>query len=275
MEKTILHINGLSKAFVRSIRTARRREAVERVRILNGLNLEVKAGQITALIGGNGSGKTTLFNIINGFLDADKGSIRFINGSEHELLGKKPDAIARLGLGRLFQDNHTFDELTVLENMLVADNVTFGETPFVSLFAPHKNRRVEQAKTEEAKEIFENVLGADPVFWRKKDDKAKNLSHGQRRLLGLCRIFMGDYKLVLLDEPTAGVNRELFDSIHKILNRMMNEKNMSVFLIEHNMGFVKQVAQQCLFIHDGAIHTSGTPAEVIDDPLVQKTYLGL
>jgi ABC-type branched-subunit amino acid transport system ATPase component len=275
MAETVLHINNLSKAFVRSIKTARHKEDIEKVSILKHLDLCVKKGEITALIGGNGSGKTTLFNIINGFVEADQGSIQFINEKAHELIGKKPDAIARLGLGRSFQSNHIFDELSILENMLVAQKETFGETPFISLIAPGKIKKMEEAETARAHDIFEKIFGAGNYFWENKDAKAKNLSHGQRRILGIMRIFMADFKLVLLDEPTAGVNPELFGSISNILQTMTNEENISVFIIEHNMSFVKQIASQCLFLHEGRIEARGTPSQVIDDPIIQKTYLGL
>lgn len=260
---------------MRNIKTARRQDAIEKVSILRHLNLKVEKGEITALIGGNGSGKTTLFNIINGFLDADEGYVKFKNGATHELLGRKPDTIARLGVGRSFQDNHIFDELTILENMLVAGKDTFGETPFVSMLAPGRNRLAEKQKTEQAEAIFESFFGPGNYFWQNKSTKAKNLSHGQGRLLGLLRIFMADFKLVLLDEPTAGVNPELFAGITKILHKMVSENNISVFIIEHNMHFVKQVASRCLFIHEGSIQAAGTPDEVIGNELVQKNYLGL
>ncbi|MCF8350502.1 MAG: ATP-binding cassette domain-containing protein [Bacteroidales bacterium] len=275
MAENIIHIENLSKAYVRSIKTAKKQDAIEQVSILKHLDLSIEKGSITALIGGNGSGKTTLFNIINGFLNADEGSVKFINGATHELMGKNPDKIARLGLGRSFQDNHIFGELSLLENMLVAGNDTFGEIPFVAMFAPQRTHQSERDKTAQAEEIFEHIFGPGNALWEKRHEKAKNLSHGQSRLLGLLRIFMADFKLVLLDEPTAGVNPGLFDSITNILQYMANEQHRTIFLIEHNMAFVKKIATHCLFIHDGGIQASGTPAKVIDDSLVRKNYLGL
>jgi len=108
-----------------------------------------------------------------------------------------------------------------------------------------------------------------------KNDKAKNLSYGQQRLLGLARLLMGDYKLLLLDEPTSGVNPVIVEKIKEIISYFVEKKNVTVFLIEHNMSFVLDVADFCHFMSKGIIATGGTPEDIIGNPEVRKTYLGI
>jgi len=183
--------------------------------------------------------------------------------------------IARLGIGRMFQDNHIFQNMTVLENMLVADSNFFGELPFQSIIFNRKNNSIEKQRREKAETIFIELFGSDNPLLKMKNDKAKNLSYGQQRLLGLARLLMGDYKLLLLDEPTSGVNPIVVEKIKEIIKYFVEQKKMSVFLIEHNMKFVLNVADFCYFVSKGVIATGGTPEDIIGNPEVRKEYLGV
>ena len=276
MEEIILQVDSLKKSFVRNIINKRGEEADERFFIIDDLNLFIPKGKITALIGGNGAGKTTLFNIISGFIEADSGDVVFQgNPKEISLLKLPPHKITRLGIGRMFQDSHIFQGMTVLENMLIADHNNFGEMPFVSLFKNKKDYEIEKQRMAKAREIFNELFGENNPFWQKRNDLAGTLSFGQQRLLGLARLFMGNYKLVLLDEPTAGVNPKIIKQILNIIRKLVNEKGITVFLIEHNMKVVLELADFCSFMSHGKITAFGTPSDVIGNDEVRKTYLGM
>lgn len=272
----ILELDSITKSYVRNIVNVRGELQDERFYIIDDLDLDVPKGKITALIGGNGAGKTTLFNIISGLLMTDSGNISYQAGIlPKSIIGLQNYQIARLGIGRMFQDNHIFQEMTVLDNMLVADSDNFGEIPFVSLFKKSKSFKAEKRRTDKACEIFNQLFGSYKDLWDKRDYLAKDLSYGQQRLLGLARLFMGKYDLVLLDEPTAGVNPAIIENIKQVINKMVSEKNMSVFLIEHNMKVVLDLANFCSFMSHGKITAFGTPDDVIGDVEVRKTYLGI
>ncbi len=276
MNDNILDIEDIKLAFVHNIINKRGEHQDERFYIIDDLDLMVPRGKITALIGGNGAGKTTLFNIISGFVSPESGKIIYNkNSSSIKILGKKPHKITRLGIGRMFQDNHIFSEMSVLENMLLADEKDFGETPFISMFLNGKSNRIENERKKEVEEIFNELFGNDNSFWEHRYRPAKTLSYGQQRLLGLARLFMGEYDLVLLDEPTAGVNPQIIKQAMAIIRRMVVDKGVTVFLIEHNMKVVLEAADFCSFMSHGKITAFGTPEDVIGNDEVRKTYLGV
>ncbi|MDR3666074.1 MAG: ATP-binding cassette domain-containing protein [Ignavibacteriaceae bacterium] len=275
MSESILNIDSITKSFVKNIVNVHGNNEDERYFIIDDLDLLVPKGKITALIGGNGAGKTTLFNIISGFVESDSGTVLYNDKSNSINISKmKPEQIARIGIGRMFQDNHIFQNLSVLENMLIADSNTFGEIPINSFFRTKKNKEVEENKIEKAKEIFENIFGNNNSFWERKNDKAKNLSYGQKRLLGLTRLLMGNYQLLLLDEPSAGVNASIIPQIMEIIKSFVDDKDLTVFLIEHNMKVVLDIADFCCFMSHGKIAALGTPDDVISNDEVRKIYMG-
>jgi len=175
----------------------------------------------------------------------------------------------------MFQDNHIFQNMSVLDNMLIADSNDYGELPYTSMFRWKKNRKIEEEKIEKTKKIFEDVFGKDNPFWEKRKDQAKHLSYGQQRLLGLTRLLMGDYNILLLDEPTAGVNPSIIQQSMNIIKSFVREKCLTVFLIEHNMKVVLDIADFCCFMSYGKIAALGTPEDVIGNDEVRKTYMGL
>lgn len=275
MNNTILHIHSVSKSFSHNIKKLNGDVSKEEYCVLDHIDLQVQRGKITAIIGSNGAGKTTLFNIVSGLLNTDGGELFYTpNGREYNLRKTSPYKLARIGIGRMFQDNHIFPKLTVLENMLIADTDPYGENAIATFFYPRKKRRIESERKQKAEQIFELLFGKANAFWEKKDEDAETLSYGQQRLLGLARLFMGNYELVILDEPTAGVNPILVKEIAEIIRKMVNEKQMSVLLIEHNMPFVESVADFCVFLNNGKIETVGTVVEVLDNPHVRENYLG-
>lgn len=271
LENIILHIDSISKSYNSHKGNENNKDG--NILLLNNLSLFVKTGEITALIGGNGSGKTTLFNIISGFTKADKGNIYFVNGKQNEISKMQPHHISRLGIGRMFQDNHIFSEMSIIDNMLIADDNLFGEKAFVSLFNPHKNNELERKRKEEAEMIFSSLFGESNPFITKQNEKAKSLSYGHQRLLGIARLLMADNKIMLLDEPTSGVNPETIDRISDAIRKLVIDFNLTVFLIEHNMRFISEIANTCAFISNGRIEVQGTPEMVLSNEYVRKTYL--
>lgn len=275
MEPDILTIQSLSKGFTRRIKNSSGKDDNEQLWVINQLSINIPRGKVIAIIGGNGAGKTTLFNIISSFVKPNSGSIVFrTNEKSIELLKIPPHRIARLGIGRMFQDNHIFPEMSIIDNMLVADEIHFGEQPFMALIFKKRNRLDEDKRIQRAKTIFSDLFGEENPFWENRNLLAGNLSYGQQRLLGLARLFMKDYNLLLLDEPTSGVNPEVIEQI-KFLIRKFADKNQTVLLIEHNLDVVKDIADFCCFMNQGRIALMGTPEDVIGNEEVRKSYIGL
>lgn len=275
MSTDILTIRSLTKSFSQRIKNLEGIDENEQYWVINQLFLNVPSGKIIALIGGNGAGKTTLFNMISGFVKPDKGSINYKeNEKTFELLNMPPHQIAQLGIGRMFQDNHIFPEMSVLDNMLIADKMHLGENPFMQLTFRKRIKRDESIRIEKVQTIFGTIFGKHNPFWTNRFLNAGTLSYGQQRLLGLARLFMGKYKLLLLDEPTAGVNPEVIEQI-KVLIRNFTQSGQTVLLIEHNMEVVQDIADFCCFMDQGRITLMGTPEDVIGNEEVKKSYLGL
>jgi len=284
---TILYIKSLKKSFVRNFINIRGHLDDESFFILENIDFKIEKGKVSALIGGNGTGKTTTFNILSRFIDADDGTILFnpsgitdedlrcLSSSANTFLKKEPFEIARLGIGRMFQDNHIFQNMTVLENMLVADDNDFGESPVRSFFSFKGLKEREQQRIEKAENILKDLFGMNNDFLTKKHEKARLLSYGQQRLLGLARLLMGNYSLLLLDEPTSGINPVFIERIKVIIKYFVEQKGLTVLLIEHNMNFVKEVADYCLFMSQGRIAKSGKPDEIIGNPEVRKILWGI
>ena len=216
----LLEVQGLSRSF-------------GAVQALRDASLSVQRGSITALIGPNGSGKTTLFNVVTGYLKADAGRVRF---DGHDVTGAKPAHLYRRGLCRTFQQARVFSELTVLENLVVA-----GEFP---LF----RRRIGRADRTKAGALLDEFS-----LTRVADLYAAELSYGQRKLLEFAAVLMSEPKLVLLDEPTAGVNP---------------------LLIEHDMGFIAELCDPVIVMAEGQVLTEGSFDAVRNDHRVREAYLG-
>ncbi|MFZ4520236.1 MAG: ABC transporter ATP-binding protein [Bacteroidales bacterium] len=275
MNESILNIEKLSKSFSRKIINVRGSEEDEKFFIIKDFFLNVPKGKIMAIVGGNGAGKTTLFNIISGFVKPDNDNVTLIKTQEtFNLVNLSPHKIARNGIGRLFQDNHIFPDLSVLENMLIACDSRFEELPFTAMLFPFRIKKTEADKIAKAKTKFDELLGEGNPLWQLQDSPAGNLSYGQQRLLGLARLFMQDYSLLLLDEPTAGVNQEIIQLMKKVITAFV-EKGETVLLIEHNLKFVLDIADFCCFMSDGSISMIGTPVDVLENEDVKKSYLGL
>ena len=239
--------------------------------LLRGVNLTVEEGQVTALVGGNGTGKTTLFNIISGFEKNYTGDVIFEGINFNKIPTHR---ISLMGIGRLFQDGQLLSGLTLMENMKMASDNKTGELPFSSLLHPNRYKEAEIQKELQAKDIIKRIFGEDCKYLNMLNDDASAFSYGEQRLLSLARLLMGGDRLLLLDEPTSGVNPIYIDTIEQIIREMAAE-GLTILLIEHNMHFVRKVANACAYLDDGIIAKVGPTNEVLDDKNVRNSYMGL
>ena len=257
---------------VKDIRMSYANARKEVFNLLNGVDMAVEEGKVTALIGGNGAGKTTLFNIVSGFEKGFKGQVILEGNDISKLSAHK---ISLMGLGRLFQGRQLMDDLTLMENMKIASDDTTGENPFDCFFRRKKVAASEAAKEQQAINILVRVFGEDNKYLKMLNHKASELSYGEQRLIAMARLLIGNDRLLLLDEPTSGVNPRYIDTFRTIIRDMVEKEGQTVLLIEHNMSFVRSVADHCHYLADGKIIKSGPTAEVLDDPVIRKDYLGL
>lgn len=238
------------------------------VQAVNVDELTVSEGKITALIGPNGAGKTSLFNVLTGFERADKGSaeVRVTDGWR-QLVNRPAHQVARLGVVRTFQLTKALAKLSVLDNVRLAAPAQRGER-FFAAFAPVAWRKQENAHTITAMELLDRFGLAD-----KATDDAGTLSGGQRKLLEMARALMARPRVVMLDEPMAGVNPAL---TQKILTHVkaLRADGLTVLFVEHDMDAVRDISDHVVVLAQGAIAAQGTFSEIAADPAVVDAYLG-
>ncbi len=227
------------------------------VEALAGCSFTVEEGSITSLIGPNGSGKTTLFNAVTGFITPDAGEV-LLGGRPIQNL--TPDSIYAAGLGRTFQQVRVFGRLTVLENVLVAAS---RRSALAGLAA-----RTGRAERERALELLEFVGIA-----RLAEVPAGSLSFGQKKLLEIAQILIGEPRLLLFDEPAGGVNPTMTQQIAEKI-RELNGRGITFLLVEHNMEFVMGLSHRVVVMARGRVIAAGEPAEVRQNPAVLEAYLG-
>ena len=226
--------------------------------------ISIQRGVITALIGPNGAGKSTLFNVLTGFDGADEGSWQF-NGQE--ISGTRPYRLAKRGVVRTFQLTKALSKMTVLDNMLLGAKGQRGENFFVGLLRPIWNGQ-ERANTKRAEELLEhfNLL-------HMRDEFAGSLSGGQRKLLEMARALMVQPEMVMLDEPMAGVNPALKQSLLGHIKEL-RDAGMTVLFVEHDMDMVRDVSDWVIVMAQGQIIAEGEPGDVMSDQAVIDAYLG-
>jgi len=234
---------------------------------VDGASFEVEEGSLTGLIGPNGAGKSTTFNCITGVHEPTAGEVYFRG---EEITGRQPHDIAQLGLVRTFQIARELDEMTVLENVMLAPDGQRGESIARSVVPGLRGRVVEQERDlrEEAWETLE-FFELDHLA----TEYAGNLSGGQRKLLELARALMTDPDVMLLDEPFAGVNPTLEE---KLLDRIhdLREQGLTFLLVEHDMDLIMENCEHVIVMHQGRVLDEGPPAQIQDNEEVIEAYLG-
>jgi ABC-type branched-subunit amino acid transport system ATPase component len=236
------------------------------LKALDGVSVEVEEDSIVGLIGPNGSGKTTLFNVVSGFYEKDGGEI-FFQGARID--GLPPNKIAKKGLCRTFQVSKAPEKMTVLENMLLAAEDQIGEDPFSALFMRSRVQKSENANLARAMELLDMLQ-----LSQLKNDYAGDLSGGQKKLLSLGRVFMLKPAMILLDEPTAGVNPTLRVQLMEAIKRLQKMEKSTFFIIEHSMKVISSICDKVYVLNFGQKIAEGTPEEIQQNGQVLDAYLG-
>jgi neutral amino acid transport system ATP-binding protein len=236
------------------------------IRAVNGATFGVGSGSITALIGPNGAGKTTLFNVVTGFYRGDRGSVAF---DGQQVFGQPPYELARRGLVRTFQITKALAAMPVIDNMMLAAPEQPGERFRNLLVRPGAVRAREREVRQQAMELLE-VFNLTELA----DDYAGTLSGGQRKLLELARALMAEPKLLLLDEPMAGINPTLGARLLDHMQRLRRERGVTFLFIEHDMEVVMNHSDRVVVMAEGRVIAEGEPHEVRKDKRVIDAYLG-
>lgn len=265
--------------------------------VVKNVKLSLGMGKIYAIIGPNGAGKTTLFNLITGIIPKDEGKIIYFNGGkdspekeEINISESKAYVISRFGIGRTFQGNRVFNNMSVLENVMFARQLIEIENP-ASIIASNKNKRLLKRlkansvieKDRDRVKNLEELLEREAEYWldfvglkEKGKNKAEDLSYGQQKLLSIARLLMADSRLLLFDEPTAGVNPKYSKRIADIFRKIVEKGDKTILFIEHDMKFIKQLNCKCLYMEEGKCPWPFFELEVImKNEDIRKKFMGL
>ena len=234
--------------------------------VLNHCSFQVRRGTITGLIGPNGAGKTTLFNVLTGFSKPDSGRVLF---HSLDITGLAPHQIFHHGICRTFQIPREFRDMTVLENLMLIPPGQLGERLWYPWFRPALVRQQEAKIRDKALEVLSAVrlIGL-------REEYARNLSGGQKKLLELARTMMADPALLLLDEPGAGVNPTLMDELAAYILHLARDRGVTILLIEHDMDLVMRLCDPVVVLSEGRPLVDGSFETVAKDPRVLEAYLG-
>jgi branched-chain amino acid transport system ATP-binding protein len=233
---------------------------------LNGIRLEITTGEMLAIVGPNGAGKTSLLNCVTGAYHATEGRIAF-DGTD--ITRAPAHTAAKRGIARTFQHNELFPQLTVLENLLLGRHATLNHDLLSAGIFLGRSRAWELAQRERVEAVAE-FFELEP--YRKQ--LAGDLPYGIQKLIGLARAFAAEPRLVLLDEPSAGLNRQEKEDTARYLLRARHEFSPTIVWIEHDMQLVRDLADRVFVLHYGKELASGTPEQVLSDPKVIEAYIG-
>lgn len=241
------------------------------LRALNELSLTVNSGEIVALIGPNGAGKTTFFNCVTGIYTPTEGQMYLhdTTGEKQLLNGKKPHLITAMGMARTFQNIRLFSEMTVLENVMIGRHCRTKAGIFGAIVRDGRPRREEQDCIDRSYELLELVKLQD--FW---NETANNLPYGAQRRLEIARAMATEPRMLLLDEPAAGMNPQETNELKELVCSIRDNQQLSILLIEHDMGMVMSLSDRIYVMEYGSCIATGTPAEIRTNPRVIKAYLG-
>ena len=241
------------------------------LRALNELSLTVNSGEIVALIGPNGAGKTTFFNCVTGIYTPTEGQmfLHDASGDKQLLNGKKPHLITAMGMARTFQNIRLFSEMTGLENVMMGRHCRTKAGIFGAIVRDGRTRREEQDCIDRSYELLELVKLQD--FW---NETANNLPYGAQRRLEIARAMATEPRMLLLDEPAAGMNPQETNELKELVCSIRDNQQLSILLIEHDMGMVMSLSDRIYVMEYGSCIATGTPAEIRTNPRVIKAYLG-
>lgn len=252
MDNAILSLNGVSRSF-------------GDFKAVDDVSLKIREGSITGLIGPNGAGKSTLFNVIAGELSPTGGSVDFLGTNVSRLA---PDERFALGLGRTFQIPRPFGRMSVLENVMLAPMDQTGETLLGAVLGKSRIRDQEEVIRKRAFEVLDFL-----TLRHVADQPAAKISGGQMKLLELARVLMGDPRLILLDEPAAGVNPALTEILIEKIEEL-NRNGKTFLIIEHDMDFVMRHCDPIIAMAEGRVVFEGTSVEAQSNPILLDAYLG-
>lgn len=276
MAENVLHIENITMQFGGVV-------------AVNNLTLDINQGEIVALIGPNGAGKTTAFNCVTGVYEPTNGKIDFYGetivenypqgkmkklyagenaGLYNKVVSYTPDIITNKGIARTFQNIRLFSKLSVFENVLIAKHMRAKQNFFSA--ALHLNRKEEKRMRDEAMALLEEQ-GLDKY----KDDVAGSLPYGIQRRLEIARALATEPKLLLLDEPAAGMNPQETLELAKFISEIRDKYNLSIFLVEHHMDLVMEISDKIYVLDFGKLIAQGNPDEVQSNPAVIEAYLGV